>query len=92
MSKTTATITATSERPKIAVLAPMAVTIRPTSPRDIMPQPTRRLRTQSIPEPSAARPQPTTLPIDRDKKNGEHQHPVARQRAIIARKADRDEK
>ena len=62
VNNTTATMTATSDRPKMPVLAPMAVTINPTSPREIMPQPTRVLRTQSMPEASAADPQPISFP------------------------------
>ena len=59
--RTTVTITATSESRKIPVLAPMAVTISPTSPLEIMPHPMRKLRTPPIPMASAAVPHPMSL-------------------------------
>ena len=90
VNRTTATITATSDRPKIPVLAPMAVTINPTSPREIMPHPIRRLRTQSMPEASAASPQPTSFPTTATKR--QHQGPVACERTIVARETNRDKK
>ena len=70
-------------RPKIPVLAPMAVTIRPTSPREIMPQPTRKLRTQSMPEASAASPHPTSLPTMATDQNRRKQNPMPAERPII---------
>ena len=61
VNRTTDTITATSGALKIPLLAPMAVTINPTSPRDTMPHPIRKLRTVPIPRAYAAMPQPTSL-------------------------------
>ena len=61
VSRTTVTITATSDSAKIPELAPMAVTISPTSPLEIIPHPMRKLRTGPIPIPNAANPQPMSL-------------------------------
>ncbi len=92
VSRTIATMTATSGFLKIPVLAPMAVTIRPTSPREIMPQPMRMLLTQSIPEARAADPQPTSFPTTATTKTTASSRPVTGERAVIAGEADGNKK
>ncbi len=85
VSRTTVTMTATSGSLKMPVLAPMAVTISPTSPREIMPQPTRKLGTGPIPMPSAAIPHPMSLLTTATSEDRGEQKPVATQCAEIAR-------
>ena len=54
-------MTATSGSRNTPDAAPIAVTIKPTSPRETMPQPTRKLRTGPIPRAKAATPHPSNL-------------------------------
>ena len=85
MSSTTATMTATSGRLKMPVLAPIAVTIRPTSRRDIMPRPHPAHFGSNCSESAA-----NHLADDYNEKDCEHQSPVPGQRVIIAGQAKRD--